>query len=68
VRRTLGYTEETIIIVSIGVKKVNREWLSGANKNTEYRILTIDTDRLDFAQIAASRNELVERVIKIALV
>lgn len=44
------------------MKKVNREWLTGAQGNKEYRILKIDTDKLDFAHDEAARGELLKRV------
>ena len=46
------------------MKRVNREWLSGAVGNPEYKILEIDTDRLDFASDEGAKERLVEMVIK----
>lgn len=46
------------------MKKVNREWLAGAQGNKEYRILKIDTDKLDFAHDDVAKEELVERVVR----
>jgi len=47
------------------MKQVNREWLEGAKVNGEYRILNIDTDKLDFANNERDMEELVEKVAKL---
>jgi hypothetical protein len=45
------------------MKKVNREWLRTAKLNKEYKILEINTDKLDFAHEESAKRELVNRVI-----
>lgn len=44
------------------MKRVNREWLAGATD--EYKILEIDTDKLDFANDEGAKERLVEMVVK----
>lgn len=41
------------------MKQVNREWLEGARSLSEYRVVEIDTDKLDFANRQADKEELV---------
>ena len=42
------------------MKRVNREWLMGAKKHRGYKIVEIDTDKLDFANKKADKVQLVE--------
>lgn len=44
------------------MKRVNREWLKGARKNKEYKILEVETDKLDFAHDERAKERLVEMV------
>lgn len=44
------------------MKRVNREWVRGVKKNSEYRIVNIDTDKIDFANSEEGRRSLVETV------
>ncbi len=44
------------------MKRVNREWLAGAKNHRDYKIIEVDTDRLDFANLKVAKAELVERV------
>ena len=44
------------------MKRVNREWLAGAEANGSYSILKVDTDKLDFAHDAEARKRLVEMI------
>lgn len=46
------------------MKRVNREWLEGARDNKEYRIMNIDTDKMDFAHNEKAKDLLVKQVIK----
>lgn len=46
------------------MKRVNREWRKSVEKNLEFRILDIDTDKLDFAHDEVAKEELVEKVIR----
>lgn len=41
------------------MKRVNREWLEGARSLSEYKVVEIDTDKLDFANRQADKEELV---------
>ncbi|MBP9702679.1 deoxynucleoside kinase [Candidatus Woesebacteria bacterium] len=45
------------------MKRVNREWLTGAKNHRDYKIIEVDTDHLDFANNQLAKTELVERVI-----
>lgn len=45
------------------MKRVNREWLKGAKKNKEYKILEVETDKLDFAHDEKAKQRLVEMVV-----
>lgn len=42
------------------MKRVNREWLEGARSLSEYRVVEIDTNKLDFANRQADKEELVD--------
>ena len=51
------------------MKRVNREWLVGAKKQVEYKIIEIDTDDYDFAHDSIIRADLVGKVVnKIGMV
>lgn len=45
------------------MKRVNREWLSGAKKQEEYKILEVDTDVWNFAHEEAGKSRLVKAVL-----
>lgn len=45
------------------MKRINREWLAGAQEHKEYKILEIDTDKLDFANDEGAKEGLVEMVV-----
>lgn len=44
------------------MKRVNREWLVGAKNHRDYKIIEVDTDRLDFANEVIDKVRLVEMV------
>lgn len=44
------------------MKRVNREWLAGATD--EYKILTVETDKLDFAHEIQAKEKLIQLVIE----
>ena len=46
------------------MKKVNREWLKCAEKNPEYNILRVDTDKLDFAHDNRGKEDLMNLVMR----
>jgi deoxyadenosine/deoxycytidine kinase len=46
------------------MKKVNREWLVGAKQKSNYKILEIDTDKLDFAHEEGAKQQLVKMVME----
>lgn len=45
------------------MKRVNREWLEGARSMSEYRVVEIDTDELDFARSEEAKQILTEKVV-----
>lgn len=44
------------------MKRVNREWLAGVTD--EYKILTVETDKLDFAHEIQAKEKLIQLVIE----
>lgn len=40
------------------MKRVNREWLAGARERSEYRVLEVETDQLDYANDPRAKKEL----------
>jgi deoxyadenosine/deoxycytidine kinase len=45
------------------MKRVNREWLEGARSLSEYNVIEIDTDELDFARSEEAKQILTEKVV-----
>lgn len=45
------------------MKRVNREWLEGARSLSEYKVVEIDTDELDFARSEEAKQILTEKVV-----
>lgn len=44
------------------MKAVNREWLDSIPKSSDYTVLIVDTDRLDFANDASHKQKLLDMV------
>ena len=56
-KREFETVDETYFLT---MKRVNREWVAGAEG--QYRVLTVDTDALDYAHDQMAKNKLVEKV------